>query len=81
MLSGVFEDLGKFDEGLALVEEAAKLADKDDDLKPQILFAKGRLLFLKDAKDDARKVLDELIASYGSSSEADKARSMKFLLN
>ena len=79
ILVGLNEDAGNFDEALKDVETLIGLADEE--LQPKMLFAKGRIQLLKDAKTDAKTTLDELVSKHANSPEAQKARSMLALIN
>lgn len=79
LLLSILEDLGELDQALAHVDSLANTVGKD--LKPRVLLSKGRILYLKKDLAGASKVFDELIASYDNSQEAEKARSLKALLN
>jgi predicted negative regulator of RcsB-dependent stress response len=79
ILVGILEDQQKFDEALKLIDELEKIADKD--LKPQVLLAKGRVQILKKSSPDAIQTLTKLIDDFGTSPQAQKARSMRALLN
>lgn len=78
-LIGILEELSDFDGALTHVEALEKIVDND--LKPKIMLAKGRLQMLKNSKDDAKATFSALILNHGASPEAQKARSIQSLLN
>lgn len=78
-LLGVLEELGDFDRALA--ELAALDKDVDPELRPKLLLAKGRLLMLKNDKEQAKATFNSLIEAHATSPEAQKARSIQALLN
>jgi|GEM_PF-906347 len=79
ILIGLNEDAGNFDAALKDAEVLIGLAD--DELKPKVLLAKGRIQLLKEAKADAKATLDDLIVKHANTPEAQKARSMLALIN
>ena len=79
ILIGINEDAGNYDAALKDAEYLISMAD--DELKPKVLLAKGRIQMLKDAKAEAKATLDDLIAKHANSPEAQKARSMLALIN
>ncbi len=95
-LVGVYEELGEFDKGLAEVDKLINLmaGSKDtstttqalfsgykSDLMPKLLLSKAQLLVFKGNKDEARKTLAELIEQHGTAAAAQKARTMRSLIN
>lgn len=78
-LAGLFEEKGEFDRALSEVNALEPLATED--LKPALLLAKGRLQYFKNSRDDAKATFTTLIEKFASSTEAQKARSLKSLLN
>jgi hypothetical protein len=79
ILIGLNEDAGNFDAALKDAEVLIGLADEE--LKPKVLLAKGRIQMLKDAKTEAKATLDDLIVKHANTPEAQKARSMLALIN
>lgn len=79
LLISVLEDLKQYDEALSFIDEILKTAG--DDLKPRFLLAKGRVLYLSKKFQDSKEALDLLINDYASAQEAEKARSLKALIN
>lgn len=78
-LAGLLEEKAEYDKALA--EITALEANASEDLKPALLLTKGRLLFLKNSKEEAKATFSILIEKFASSAEAQKARSLKGLLN
>jgi predicted negative regulator of RcsB-dependent stress response len=79
LLVSVLEDLGEFDEALQHV--AALDKNVNDELKPTVLLAKGRLHVFKEEYDQARQAFDQLIQDHGSAREAQQAKNLKALLH
>ncbi len=78
-LAGLAEEQGEFDRELSLITSLEKSADND--LRPRLALMKGRALYLKGDKDAAKTTLGTLVDGYGSSAEAQKARSLLTLIN
>ena len=78
-LVGLLEQSGEYDKALTQVDDLEKAVEAD--LKPMVLLTRGRLQLLKNDKATAKTTLSNLIDSYGSSAEAQKARTMLALLN
>jgi predicted negative regulator of RcsB-dependent stress response len=78
-LIGILEELSEYDRALAEIEALDKLVDKE--MKPRVLLAKGRILMLKNDKEQAKATFSALIDAHGTSPEAQKARSIQALLN
>ena len=78
-LIGLLEQTGDYDKALGQVDALDKAVGAE--LKPLVLLTKGRLQLLKNDKATAKTTLNQLIDSYGTSTEAQKARTMLALLN
>lgn len=78
-LAGLLEEKGDFDR--ALSEISTLEATASEDIKPSLLLTKGRLQLLKNTKEEAKATFTTIIDKYASSAEAQKARSLKGLLN
>ena len=79
LLIGILEDQKRYDDALKSIESF--LAKVPEDLKPKLLLAKGRVLYLKKENDKAKDALGAVIEKHGKTPEADKARSLMGLLN
>ncbi|SMF55012.1 tetratricopeptide repeat protein [Pseudobacteriovorax antillogorgiicola] len=79
ILLSILEDLGQYEEALKQADQVLKVVGKE--LKPRVLLAKGRILYLHKDLEGAGKAFDEIIGSYENSQESEKARSLKALLN
>lgn len=64
----------------ALQQTDMLLAKATDDIKPQVYLLRARILLAKGDKESATKALDALIKDHASSTEAQKAKSMKAVL-
>ncbi|NRA65069.1 MAG: hypothetical protein HRU19_11345 [Pseudobacteriovorax sp.] len=79
LLVSLLEDLGKHDEAVAVASTLEKQAQSG--MQPQYLLIKARNLYLAKKMDEARGVLETIIADHGTSQEADKAKGLQALLN
>lgn len=75
--SNLLEEVGKKEEALAQLDEVYEAAM--DSVKPQVLFAKGRILTQLGQHENADTVFTELSQKYASSQEAKKVAAVKFL--
>ncbi len=82
-LVSLLEEAGEWDKALAELDTLDKALDKwnESELKATSLFARGRIQFLKDAKEDAKKTFALLLEKYSGAPEAQKARAYQTLLN
>ena len=78
-LIGMFEETAEYDKALAEIDQLDKLVDQD--LKPRVLLAKGRLQWLKNDKEGAKATFNSLIEAHAASPEAQKARAIESLLS
>lgn len=78
-LVGLKEDAGEYDAALKDLDVLSGLVD--DEFKPKVLLAKGRIQYFKDAKPEAKTTLSELVEKHSSSPEAQKARGILGLIN
>ena len=78
-LAGLAEQQGDFDRELTLLAGLEKTADNE--LRPKLALMKGRALFLKGDRANAKTTLAALVDSYSSSAEAQKARSLLTLID
>lgn len=74
----LYESKGDFAKAIETADGLMKVADKE--LAPLVLWDKGRLQYLANAKTDAVATLDTIIKDHSSSPEADKARGLRALL-
>ena len=79
MLAGIHNDIGEYDKAISVLSELEKVVP--DDLKAKVLLEKGRSLHYKKDKTKAAEVFETVIRDHSSSAEADKARSLKALVN
>jgi predicted negative regulator of RcsB-dependent stress response len=79
MLVSVYEDTQQYDKAISQTDELLKM--ELGTLKPRVLLAKGRILALKNQKDEAEKMFNDIIEQHAESPEAQKARGYKALLN
>lgn len=65
---------------LAMAEmEKVEAFSKEDEAKAKILLTKAKILLYQEKKEDAQKLLTELIQKHESSQEAQKARSLRII--
>ena len=72
------EDAGKFEDALKDAEALEAIAG--DDLKPQVLLAKGRIQMLKKDSEAAKATFNQLVEKFGTSPEAQKARTIRAIM-
>lgn len=82
-LVGLLEDAEDYDRALAELDALDKVlgALGNEDFKPKVLLARGRIQLLKNAKDDAKKTFGTLVEAHAGSPEAQKARAYQTFLN
>lgn len=78
-LIGMLEESADYDKALAEIEQLDKVVDQE--MKPRVLLAKGRLQWLKNDKDAANATFKALIEAHAASPEAQKARAIQALLS
>ena len=78
LLVSVHEDLGELDQAITTID--GLLTKAGSELEPRLLLTKGRILALKDDKEAALAVLDQLLDKHKLSQEAENAQSLKALL-
>lgn len=93
---GVYEELGEFDKGLTEIDQLTNLmvGSKDtstttqalfsgysSELLPKLLLSKAQLLMFKGNKEEAKKTLSQLLEQHSGAPQAQKARTMRSLVN
>ncbi len=78
LLIGLYEQKGELDKALEKVELLAKDATAEIGIKTK--FLKGKILYLKNQKDEAKAIFSELVEKNGQSPEAAKAQAILLLL-
>lgn len=78
LLISVYEDASELDQAVSVADGLLK--NVGDELEPRVLLAKGRLLALKDDKEAALGVLNQILEKHKLSQEAENAQSLKALL-
>lgn len=78
-LVSILEDLGKFDDALSQLDIIVSLGNEK--LLPRVLLAKSRIQYLKNDFAKAKETVAIIIQNHGQSPEAQKAKSLKLLLN
>ena len=82
-LSGLMEEAGEYDQALSQLEVLDKSLEKlgAQDFKSKVLLARGRVLLLKNDKEEAKKTFGTLVELHAGSPEAQKARAYQTFLN